>query len=115
MNVYLVQPMRNRTKEEIMSARERGIKVVKALYPDCTILDNYFEDYDKEIPATDYLARSCELLSKTDLMVLLPFYYGVPGCDLEGHIAEVYKIPRLIINFIPGPDGKYGQAEGGLF
>ena len=115
MKVYLVQPMRGMSKEDILRVREMGIRVVKSIYPDAEILENYFEDYDPSLPPVHYLAKSCELLAQADLMVMLPFYLGTPGCDVESHIGEAYKIPRLVINFIPNPDGTYGQVEGGLF
>lgn len=111
MKIYIIQPMRDRTKEQILEDRALGKRVAKIYYPEAVFLENYYEDYDENVNPLLYLARSCELMAQADLIVMLPFYFGMPGCDLENHIAEIYKIPRLMINFHIEADGGYPDVH----
>lgn len=107
MKIYICQPMRGLTKEEILKERELGIKVAHVYYPEAEIINNFFDDYDANVSPIVYLARCCELMVQADLMLMLPFYFGTPGCDIESHIAEVYGIPRLLVNYVPDENGDY--------
>ena len=107
MKIYIVQPMRGRSKEEILEERELGKRVAQVYYPNAEFLDSYYEDYDESKSPLWYLAKSCEMMAQADLIVMLPFYFGTPGCDLESHIAEVYGIPRLMVNYHIEEDGSY--------
>lgn len=109
MKVYIVQPMRERSKEQILKERELGKRVTQVFYPNAEFLDTYYEDYDDTKSPLEYLARSCEMMAQADLVVLLPFYFGTPGCDLESHIAEIYNVPRLMINYHINRDGSYPE------
>lgn len=45
MRVFISQPMRDRTKEEILKEREEIITKIKEQYSYFTILDTYFENF----------------------------------------------------------------------
>lgn len=107
MKVYIIQPMRDRTEEQIKAEMERGKQVVRIYFPNAEFLETYFEDYTDEVNPLLYLSRSCALMAQADLVVMLPFYFGMPGCDLENHIAEIYRVPRMMINFHIEEDGSY--------
>lgn len=113
MKIYISQPMgKGRTKEEILEERRKGIEVVKIYYPNAEFLDTYFEDYDgAQHTPMEYFARSAALMAQADLIVLLPFYMGSHGCEVEDHIAQVYRIPRLIINYGTDLNGEYNDIH----
>ena len=113
MKIYISQPMgKGRTKEEILEERRRGIEVAKIYYPNAEFLDTYFEDYDEtQHTPMEYFARSAALMAQADLIILLPFYMGSYGCEVEDHIAQVYRIPRLIINYGMDLNGEYNDVH----
>ena len=64
MKVFISQPMRDRSDEEILNERNRAIELLKNNNSNIEILDSYFEDYNPEggsIPLK-YLAKSIEIL-----------------------------------------------------
>lgn len=111
MKIYIIQPMGGRTKEQILQDRELGKKVAQVYYPKAEFLNNYFDDYDENVSPLVYLSRCCDLMAQADLVIMLPFYFGAQGCDLENHIAQVYHKPRMIINFAIDEQGNYTDVK----
>ena len=109
MKVYISQPMRGRSKEEILDERDKGMQVIRVYYPDAEFLNNYFEDYNTSngMSPMMYFAECAKLMAQADLIVFLPMYLGAGGCEVEDHIAEVYHIPRMYINFAIDSYGNY--------
>ena len=74
--LFISQPMRDKTKEEILREREAAIKASsEAIGEDVEVIESYFEDYDPKdccIPLK-YLAKSLELLADADIAY---FCYG---------------------------------------
>ena len=99
MRVFISQPMRDRTKEEILKEREEIITKIKEQYSYFTILDTYFENFDetKNIPLK-YLAKSIDFLSEADLIVLGKGWETVRGCKIEHTCAVEYGIQVMYIN-----------------
>lgn len=112
MNVYISQPMKNRSKEEILDERAKGEAAVRVYYPSAEFLNSYFDDYDtsKHTPM-DYFAMTAELLAKADLVAFLPMYLGSGGCEVEDHIAQQYHIPRMYINYGMDANGEYNDVH----
>ena len=47
--LFISQPMRDKTKEEILRERETAIKTASEIFgDDVEIIDSYFEDYDRK-------------------------------------------------------------------
>ena len=99
MRVFISQPMRDRTKEEILKEREEIITKIKEKYSHFTILDTYFENFyeTKNIPLK-YLAKSIDFLSEADLIVLGKGWETVRGCKIEHTCAVEYGIQVMYIN-----------------
>lgn len=112
MNVYISQPMKNRSKEEILDERAKGEAAVRVYYPSAEFLNSYFDDYDtSEHTPMEYFAMTSELLAKADLVVFLPMYLGSGGCEVEDHIAQQYHIPRMYINYGTDANGEYNDVH----
>ena len=63
MNVYISQPMKNRSKEEILDERAKGEAAVRVYYPSAEFLNSYFDDYDtSEHTPMDYFAMTSDFL-----------------------------------------------------
>lgn len=100
MKVYISQPMAGLTKEQIEIDRENGIKVARIYYPDCEILPTYFEDYDtSKFTPLEYMAKCTEFMNQADICLFLPCYYQSAGCRLEDHMAQVYGVKRMYLDF----------------
>jgi len=104
IKVFISQPMRDKTEEQILSERNRAIKNIKEKYPneDVEIIDSYFEDYDPQdgcIPLK-YLAKSIELLADADVAYFVDGWDEARGCLTEYQCATQYDIP-VICEYFP--------------
>lgn len=93
MKVFISQPMKNRSDEEILNERNRVIELLKN-NPNIEILDSYFEDYNPKggsIPLK-YLAKSIEILADADLLLCIGDWENARGCRIEHECAKQYGI-----------------------
>ena len=93
-NVFISQPMRGKTGEEIRAEREKAIEAVKAFVDDeVEVLDSYFDDFDGN--PLEYLAKSIELLAKADVAYFAKGWKDARGCRIEHICAVEYAIDRI--------------------
>ena len=94
MKVFISQPMRGKTDEEILAEREQVIKEIMAAHPDAEVIDSFL---DKDIPekhiGVKCLARSIEMLDDADEVWFMDGWQDARGCRIEHDIAEAYNIP----------------------
>ena len=100
--IFISQPMRDKTKEEILAERNKAIELVNAKYgEDAEIIDSYFEDFEdaniKNKPLA-YLAKSIALLATADVIVLCNGWSKYRGCRLEYQCAFAYDIPVMFLD-----------------
>ena len=95
IKIFISQPMRGKTDDEILKAREKAIEAIKEYHGDeIQILDSYFSDYDPEngcIPLK-YLAKSLEILADADIAYFLKGWQDARGCRIENECAIEYGI-----------------------
>lgn len=93
--VFLSQPMRGKTEEDILREREEMIRFIESEFsPEIEILDSYFEDYNPEngcIPLK-YLSKSLDILADADLAVFAEGWQDARGCRVEHICAVEYGI-----------------------
>lgn len=93
--VMISQKMRDMSEEEIKKNRDALINIAKDIYPDCEIVDSYFEDYPestvKNAPVW-YLGKSIQKLSEADVLLVEKGAEEARGCKCEITIAEAYGI-----------------------
>ena len=93
-NVFISQPMRGKTGEEIRAERENAVETVKAFVNDeVEVLDSYFDDFDGN--PLEYLAKSIELLAKADVAYFAKGWKDARGCRIEHICAVEYAIDRI--------------------
>ncbi len=93
-NVFISQPMRGKTGEEIRAEREKAVEAVKAFVNDeVEVLDSYFDDFDGN--PLEYLAKSIELLAKADVAYFAKGWKDARGCRIEHICAVEYAIDRI--------------------
>ncbi len=90
MKVFISQPMKGLTKQEIKLNRAKAIENIKSIYGnDIEIIDNYFGGNEKPLFK---LGKSIELLSKADIIYLCKGWNKVRGCKIEYMCASDYDI-----------------------
>lgn len=98
MKVFLSQPMRGKTHEEIISSI-REVQEFLTKYFDSTnieIIESYSpRNKDKEPLVA--LGDSIKDLAKADLAVFLNDWNQYRGCIIEHHTAKIYEIPHIFI------------------
>lgn len=95
-NVFISQPMRGKTGEEIRAEREKAVEAVKAVVNDeVEVLDSYFDDFDVDGNPLEYLAKSIALLAKADVAYFAKGWKDARGCRIEHICAVEYAIDRI--------------------
>lgn len=97
--VFISQPMKGKSKEEILQERMEAVKKVSEKYinEEVVILDSYFEDFPKDARPLYYLGKSLELLSECDVAVFAKGWKDARGCKLEHECAKQYGYDILYL------------------
>lgn len=92
--LFISQPMKGKSKEEILAERETAIQRAKdALHDDVEVIDTYFETHpDVQNSARWCLGRSLELLATADVAYFAPGWEDARGCKIEHTCALEYGI-----------------------
>lgn len=93
MKIFISQPMRNRSNEEIRMERNDFVKNNNLENEE--ILDTLF-DFEGKSPIY-YLAKSIEKLSEADLVFFMNGWEDSRGCKIEFEIAKNYGKKIMII------------------
>ena len=94
MKVFISQPMRGKSEEEILNERNKAIKFFKDNNCNIEILDSYFKDYNPQtgsIPLK-YLSKSIEILADADVLLCIGDWENYRGCRIEHECAKQYGI-----------------------
>jgi len=102
MKVFISQPMKDKTKAEVMAERVAAIEHLHDIFSDKELgfLDSWIENTPPEGCASEgawYLAKSIEILSGADLVVFLHGWNTTRGCRLEELIANSYGINCIFL------------------
>lgn len=98
MKVFLSQPMRGKTHEEILS-NIREVQEFLTKYLDSTnieIIESYFPKNENKEPLVA-LGDSIKMLANADLAVFLDDWNQYRGCIIEHHTAKIYEIPHIFV------------------
>ena len=91
--LFISQPMRDKTDEEILAERERAIESAKKhLGDDVEVIDSFFKDAPHDAKPLWYLAKSLELLSTADIAYFCKDWDKYRGCKIENTCAIEYGI-----------------------
>ena len=94
VKVFVSQPMRGKTNEEIMKERERVKDVVKRLYTvpntivKVEILDSFIKDSNSSL---ETFIRGLNKMYEADLVYFVKGFKEYKGCKLEFEIATQYN------------------------
>ena len=97
--IFISQPMRGKTDKEILSERNRAIKVIQETISeeDIEIIDNFLK---KEIPTRVneqlwYLGESLMILSTADIAYFVKGWDKARGCKIEHECAVQYGLKTI--------------------
>lgn len=90
--LYISQPMKGKTREEIIEAREKAIECVKSKVEDeIQVIDSYFGAVPPKKPL--YLLGKClEVMADADIIYFVEGWQDYRGCKIEHQCAEEYGI-----------------------
>lgn len=91
--LFISQPMRDKTNEEILETRKQ-IKegVERLLGEDIEVIDSFFKDAPHEAKPLWFLSKSLELLSTADCAYFGEGWKDYRGCRIEHECAVQYGI-----------------------
>ena len=93
--LFISQPMRNKTDEEILEEREYAVKRVKEILGDVYVIDSFFKDVPTDTSPLWFLGKSLELLSTADVVYFCKGWDTARGCRIEQMCAVEYGINRI--------------------
>lgn len=90
--LFISQPMRGRTDEEINAERAQAVRDVQcALGEEVQPLDTFFTDYDGE--PLEFLGKSIMMMAHADVVHFCTGWENARGCRVERSAAENYDVP----------------------
>ncbi len=92
IKLFISQPMRDKTDEEIKEERERIINACKNEYGEIDVIDSFFESAPHDAKPLWFLGKSFELLSTADVAVFAKGWEKARGCKMEHEACKEYGI-----------------------
>ena len=94
--LFISQPMRGLTDEEILKAREEiRARAEHTIGEPVELIDSFIKDCPKEINKSIpvwYLGKSIQLLSQADIAYFGGNWRNARGCKIEHEVARTYGI-----------------------
>lgn len=91
--LFISQPMKNKTDEEILKEREMAIKEAKEhLNDEVEVIDSFFQSAPTNAKPLWFLGKSLELLSTADVAYFAKEWQEARGCRIEHECAKEYGI-----------------------
>lgn len=92
IKLFISQPMRGKTDEDILRERETAIHAAKEISgEDVEVLDSFFQGADLTKPL-EYLGESIKVLAQADLAYFAPGWRKARGCLIEHECAVQYGV-----------------------
>lgn len=98
IKVFISQPMKDKTNEQIEAERERAVEAVKNHFNDndVEIIDSFFKNAPHDARPLWFLGKSFELLSNADVAYFVRGWDDYRGCKMEHMAATNYGIDVLV-------------------
>ena len=99
--LFISQPMKGKTNEEIEAERAKAVKEAKAvLNDDVEVIDSFFKDAPVDARPLWFLGKSIELLSVADAAYFAKDWDKYRGYKIEHSCAVEYGIK--VIEYVEG-------------
>ena len=94
--LFISQPMKDKTDEEILAVRKKAIKSAeKQLDEPVEVIDSFFQSAPVGAKPLWFLGKSLELLSGADIAYFAKGWQEARGCKIENTCAIEYGIPVI--------------------
>lgn len=92
--LFISQPMRGKTNEEIETERAKAVEEAKAILndDDIKVIDSFFKDAPIETKPLWFLAKALGLLASADAVYFAKDWNKYRGCKIEHLCATEYNI-----------------------
>lgn len=96
--LFISQPMRDKTDEEIKAERTKIINIVTEKFGEVEVIDSFFESAPHDAKPLWFLGKSLELLSNADIAYFAKDWDKYRGCKIEHVCAIEYGIDVIHFN-----------------
>lgn len=94
--LFISQPMKGKSDEEILREREEAIKKAKEVCgEEVEVIDSFFQSAQANARPLWFLGKSLELLSTADIAYFAPGWEDARGCKIEHLCAAEYGLDRI--------------------
>ena len=101
--LFISQPMRGKTDEEILAVREKAIKSAeKQIGEPVEVIDSFFQSAPVDAKPLWYLGESLKLLAEADVAYFAKGWDEARGCKIENTCAIEYGIETIIEDYAEG-------------
>ena len=96
--LFISQPMKGKTDEEILREREQAVTEAKkyleenGLQGEVKVIDSFFQNAPADARPLWFLGKSLELLSTADLVYFAKGWEEARGCRIEHMCAVQYEL-----------------------
>ena len=91
--LFISQPMRGKTDEEILAERKKAIeRAERNLGEPVEVIDSFFQNAPADARPLWFLGKSLELLSTADIAYFAKGWEDARGCRIENQCAIEYGI-----------------------
>ena len=91
--LFISQPMKDKTDEQILNEREKAIKLAKEVIgEEVEVIDSFFQNAPHDVKPLWFLGKSLELLSTADIVYFAEDWDKYRGCKIEHTCAVEYGI-----------------------
>ena len=98
--LFISQPMRGKTDEEILVVREKAIRSAeKQLGEPVEVIDSFFQSAPVDAKPLWYLGESLKLLANADVAYFAKGWETARGCKIENACAIEYGIETVIEDY----------------
>ena len=98
--LFISQPMKGKTDEEILAVREKAIKSAKeTIGEEVEVIDSFFQNAPADARPLWFLGKSLELLSTADVVYFAKGWEDARGCRIENTCAIEYGIDTVIEDY----------------
>ena len=95
--LFISQPMRGKSDEEILMEREKAIKAAEKLVGEpVEVIDSFFQNAPADAKPLWFLGKSLELLSNADVAYFAPGWKDARGCIIEHDCAISYGLKSIV-------------------
>lgn len=94
--LFISQPMRGKTDEEILAVRKKAIESAEKLVGEpVEVIDSFFQAAPADAKPLWFLGKSLELLATADVAYFAEGWNEARGCKIENTCAIEYGIPVI--------------------